>query len=268
MNLRELLVESVRLRCADVLDTKVERFIRPSEREQGVSSFSVAVLENGSIGVSYNLFHRDACELARFREWNLGRVVGRPSGEAARLFLSEDALEKTAGLAVLNALSQDYIRRNPGAYRLDFKTDIADLAGLDSSFTVGLVGYFTPMIPALTKHSGKVIVLEKDKGLLAGTYPFTMTDDPRALEGCDSVLITATTVLNDTLPGLLPFCKSSRMTAVMGPSAGFLPDALFELGVHAVGGTWIDDPKLFLDRFESGVKWGDSTRKFWFLQGS
>ena len=266
MNLRKALVGSIREKCAGKLHLKVDRFIKASQKETGVSSFSVVTLENGSIGISYNLFHRDPEGLRRYRRWDARQVVGRQSGEALDLFLSDDPFEKTAGLAVLNALSQDYVRRHPGEYRLDFETDAADLVGLDKAKTVGLVGYFTPMIKSLMERAREVVVLEKDQVLLAGSYPFTMTGDPRDLGRCGTVMITATTVLNDSLPGLLAYCTAADKVIVMGPSAGFLPDALFSLGVYAVGGAFIDDPALFLQRFESGIKWGDSARKMWFLR--
>ena len=263
MNLRKALMESVQNKCSGSLHIKVDRFIKANE-EESVSSFSVATLENGAIGISYNLFHRDPAGMERYRQWDLKSVVGKQAGDVMELFLSDNDLERTAGFAVLNALSQDYMKKNPGAYQLDFETDIIDLIKPCTKTTVGLVGFFTPMIDSLMKKVGEVVVLEKDESLLAGTYPFTMTGDPAQLGRCDKVLVTATTVLNDSLAGLIPFCTNADQVVVMGPSAGFLPDALFDLGVHVVGGTHIDDPERFLKRFEAGIKWGDATRKVWF----
>lgn len=121
------------------------------------------------------------------------------------------------------------------------------------------------MIARLQEKAGEVIVLEKSRDLLQDSYPFTMTDDPTALEQCDKILITATTVTNDSLPGLMPHWASADFVAIMGPTTGFLPDALFDLGIHAVGSSRIEKPKLFLQRFEKGIKWGDATRKVWAI---
>lgn len=266
MNLRKALIESIQKKCSDSLEVKVGRFIKAVEYEESVSSFSVVSLENGAIGISYNLFHRDPDGMERYRQWDVKSIVGRQSRDVIDWFLSDDPLERTAGLAVINALSQDYMRKNPGAYRLDFESDIIDLIKPGPSTTVGLVGYFSPMIGSLMEHVGEVVVLEREESLLAGTYPFTMTGDPAELRRCNKVLMTGTTVINDSLPTLIPFCSSADLVVVMGPSAGFLPDALFDLGVHVVGGTHIDDAELFLKRFESGIKWGDSTRKVWVLR--
>jgi len=266
MNLRKALVESVQKKCSGSLQKKVDRFIKAPQMEEKASPFSVVTLENGAIGISYNLFHRDSLELQRYKSWDEETVIGREAREVMELFLLDDDIKRTPGLAVLNALSQEYMREHPGSYHLDFETDIMDLMSPDKSTRVGLVGYFYPMINKLMSAVGELIVLEKSEALLAGSYPFTMTGDPAELERCDKVLMTATTVLNDTLAGLLPHCRNAGFVGVMGPTAGFLPDVLFDLGVHAVGSTWIDDPALFLERFTSGIKWGDSTRKIWNLR--
>ncbi|MEZ4483078.1 MAG: DUF364 domain-containing protein [Syntrophotaleaceae bacterium] len=136
---------------------------------------------------------------------------------------------------------------------------------LTRSTWIGLVGYFRPLLKRLQEKAGEVIVLEKSPDLLQGSYPFTMTDDPTALRQCDKVLITATTVTNDSLPGLMPQCAKASFVGVMGPTAGCLPDALFALGIHAVGYSRIENPDLFLRRFKNGLKWGDSTRKAWAM---
>lgn len=266
MNLRKALVESVRNKCSDSLHVRVDQFIKAPKLEDKASPFSVVVLENKAIGISYNLFHRDSLEMERYTRWDTHDVVGKEAGEVMKQFLSDDPMERTTGLAVLNAFSQEYMRKHPRLYHPDFEIGIMDLIKPDKSIRVGLVGYFHPMIDELMSRVEEVVVLEKEETLLAGSYPFTMTGDPADLERCDRVMMTATTVLNDTLAGLLPHCTNAGFIGIMGPTAGFLPDALFNLGVHAVGSTYIDDPELFLKRFTSGGKWGDSTRKVWILR--
>ena len=194
-------------------------------------------------------------------------LVGQQAAETVQWLLSDDFLKRTVGLAVLNALSQDFMNRHPEQYCIDDASDLFSLMGLTRSSRLGLVGYFRPMMEKLLQKAGEVIVLEKSPELLQGSYPFTMTGDPAALEQCDKVLITATTVTNDSLPDLMPHCANASFVAIMGPTAGFLPDALFELGIHAVGYSRIEDPELFLQRYSSGIKWGDATRKVWVMAG-
>ncbi|OEU61219.1 MAG: hypothetical protein BA870_00855 [Desulfuromonadales bacterium C00003094] len=265
MSLRKALVESVRSRCSESLQVKINTLLKPPALETKVSPFTVAALENGAIGISYNLFHGDDEAMTRYSQWPLEKLCGKTAGELMEWVLSDDLLERTVGLAALNALSQDFIINHPGSYRIDGNNDLFGLMALDKSSQVGLVGYFRPLLTRLQEKAGKVVVLEKSQDLLRGSYPFTMTDDPTALQQCDKVLITATTVTNDSLPSLMPQCANASFVGVMGPTAGFLPNALFELGIHAVGYSQIENPELFLQRFKQGIKWGDATRKVWIM---
>ncbi len=265
MLLRKALLESVRNKCSDILQIRVDTILKPPVLETKVSPFSVAIMENRAIGISYNLFHRDAEALERYRSWDMKDIIGKRADEIIDLLLSEDALERTVGLAVLNALSQDFINTHPEQYFIDADSNLFGLMNVNKSSTVGLVGYFRPMMEKLLNQAGKVIVLERSEVLLKESYPFTMTDDPTQLPHCDKVLITATTVLNDSLPDLMPHCANADFTTVMGPTAGFLPDALFDLGLHAVGFSRVENAELFLHNFSNGIKWEGATRKVWIM---
>lgn len=265
MSLRKTLIESVRSKCSGSLQTKVKDLLKPPVLDTKVSPFTVAALENGAIGISYNLFHGDEKAMARYRQWSLSPFCGKEAGEVMEWFLSDDLLRRTVGLAVLNALSQHFINNHPGHYRIDAGVDLFSLMELKKTSRVGLVGYFRPLLGRLQEKAGEVIVLEKSRELLQGSYPFTMTDDPAVLKQCDKVLITAATMTNDSLTDLMPQCVNAGFVGIMGPTAGCLPDALFDLGIHAVGYSRIENPGLFLQRFEKGVKWGDATRKVWAL---
>lgn len=263
MSLRKSLVESIQAKCHDFLQVKLKTLLKPPAIEAKVSPFTVAVLENGAIGMSYNLFHGDDEAMIRYRQWPLEKLNGKKAGELMEWVLSDDLLERTVGLAALNALSQDFISNHPQHYRIDAGSDLFNLMKLDKSSRIGLVGYFRPLLTRLQEKAGEVIVVEKSSELLKGSYPFTMTADPTALRQCDKVLITATTVTNDSLPELMPHCANASFIGIMGPTAGCLPDALFNLGIHAVGYSQVMNSEVFLQRFEQGIKWGDSTRKVW-----
>jgi uncharacterized protein (DUF4213/DUF364 family) len=265
MQLRKALIASVRKKCSDSLSVKVQRFVKTPVFDTKVPPFSAAILENGAVGFSYNLFHRDEEAMQRYQAWDTSEITDRTADEIMAWLLSDDALKKTAGLAVLNALSQDFLNKNPGAYRLDMESDLFSLMRLDKSSRVGVVGFFRPMMDKLVEKAGKVTVVELSGDLLEGTYPFTMTDSPEALRGCDKVLITATTVLNDTLLQVMPHCGDAAFVAMMGPTAGFLPDTVFDLGVDAIGFTRVKDLDLFLERFAGGGKWGEATSKIWAM---
>jgi uncharacterized protein (DUF4213/DUF364 family) len=269
MQLKKALIASVRNKCSENLSIKVQHFVKTPVRDTKyppkAPPFSVAILENGAVGFSYNLFYRDDEAMQRYLAWDTGEITNRPVNEIMPWLLSDDTLKKTAGLAVLNALSQDFLINNPGAYRLDTDSDLFDLLQLDKSTRLGVVGFFGPMMNMMMEKAGEVNVVELSGKLPEGSYPFTITDNPEALRGCDKVLITATSVLNDTLPHVMPHCADAAFVAMMGPTAGFLPDTVFDLGIDAIGFTRVTDLDLFLERFSSGGKWGEATSKIWAM---
>ncbi len=105
---------------------------------------------------------------------------------------------------------------------------------MERTSRVGLVGYFRPMMKKLISQADEVIVLEESEELHRGTYLFRMTGDPKELRHCDKVLISVTAVLKDSLPEMITYCSGANFVTVMGPTTGFLSEALFDLGIQSV----------------------------------
>jgi uncharacterized protein len=66
------------------------------------------------------------------------------------------------------------------------------------------------------------------------------------------VLITGTTLPNDTLEDLLALCRPEARVVVVGPTVGLLPDALLQRGVDVLGGVRVTAPDAFLDVLAEG----------------
>ena len=73
---------------------------------------------------------------------------------------------------------------------------------------------------------------------------------------------TSTLLLNDTLDRILAGCPGARWFAMIGPSAGCLPDGLFARGVTLVGGTWVRDREAFTAALVAGEPLGAHASKF------
>ncbi|MFO1363453.1 MAG: DUF364 domain-containing protein [Burkholderiales bacterium] len=65
-----------------------------------------------------------------------------------------------------------------------------------------------------------------------------------------------------TLDAVLAACRRARHFAIVGPTAGCLPDPLFARGVDSVGGRRVLDAAGFLRAFRSGEKWGSCAGKY------
>ncbi len=68
----------------------------------------------------------------------------------------------------------------------------------------------------------------------------------------DVVLITGTTLLNDTLENLLALCQPKARVVMVGPTVGLYPDAFLRRGVDVLGGLRVTAPDVFLDVLAEG----------------
>jgi uncharacterized protein (DUF4213/DUF364 family) len=68
----------------------------------------------------------------------------------------------------------------------------------------------------------------------------------------DILIITGTTLINDTLEGLLEQRKPGAQVIVVRPTASGLPDAFFRRGVNIVGGVMMTEPDGVLDLIAEG----------------
>ena len=92
-------------------------------------------------------------------------------------------------------------------------------------------------------------ILEMDPATLKEEKPY-FAEASRAGEfvpDADLLVITGTTVINDTLAGLLEMAKPGAQIIVTGPTASMLPDAFFSRGVTTLGGIIVTKPDELLD---------------------
>jgi uncharacterized protein (DUF4213/DUF364 family) len=98
-------------------------------------------------------------------------------------------------------------------------------------------------------------VLEMDPATLkADELPYFRPAEDAAgvVPGADVVLITGTTLLNDTLENLLALCRPSARVVMVGPTVGLLPDPFLRRGVDVLGSVRVTDPDAFLDVLAEG----------------
>ena len=105
-------------------------------------------------------------------------------------------------------------------------------------------------------------VIEKDSKFLQRSGPFEVTDQTDRLRDCDRVLITGSTLINDTLDDVLSYCDPKARVALVGPSASCLPDPIFDRGVDVVGSTMVCDLPRLEALLEAGQPWAEGTAKY------
>lgn len=218
--------------------------------------FCALELDDGSQGLSYVLLDDT---LARMREGGGLALAGADALELARAYVSGSGIQRTLGFAAANALTRCFFDR--AGYQPDTSAD--SIGGLDPQpgERIGMIGLFTPLLGRILKSGAQLTVVELKAELAGDKEGYRVTLDPAELVGCGKVLSTSTLLLNDTLDYMLGFCRDARWFAMIGPSAGCLPDALFARGVTLVGGTWVHDRAGFVDALRSGRERGEFARK-------
>jgi uncharacterized protein (DUF4213/DUF364 family) len=220
--------------------------------------FCALELEDGSIGLSYVLLD-DTLERLLDGAESLG-LRGADALALARRYVDDSGIWKTLGFAAANALTRCLYGR--AGFRPDASADSIGHLQPQPGERIGMIGMFTPLLRRITASGARLTIIEL-KPELAGEHDgYRVTLDAEELSGCSKVVSTSTLLLNDTLDRMLAYCRNARWFAMIGPSAGCLPDALFARGVTLLGGTWIKDRDGFTAALRRGVSLSDYASKF------
>ena len=222
--------------------------------------FMAIALEGGAGGLSYVLIpdSRAADYTALMPE----TFVGRRPERYVEAFGGNDPLQNMLGLAAINAICQQVMRLtgvSPGS-----ATDSLGLMQIGAGDRVGMVGFFPPLLKYFRDTDAELVIVEKNPQLIERYPKLHVTLDVKALNSCNKVLCTGTTVQNNTLEEVLLHCSAAEHISVLGPTAGYFPDPLFAHGVHVLGGRLVNDGLLLLELIAQRKPWGVATRKLCF----
>lgn len=221
------------------------------------AEFCAIELDSGAIGLSYVLLGDTLAQLSGPASTH--GVVGADALALAAQWRDGQGPVRALGFAAVNALSRHLLDR-AGLQPPDAADSIGGLAPRAGEH-IGMVGHFPPLVKRVTACGARLTVLELRADLAGDRDGYTVTLEPSALLDCEKVLITSTVLLNDTLDDVLSHCRNALAIAMIGPSAGCLPDALFRRGVTAFGGSWVTDPAAFGAALRAGTPWSVHARK-------
>ena len=160
-------------------------------------------------------------------------LTGMPLRELAQAAKSWNLREASFGMAAVNAYYNTPERlERLGAYE---PVENYCTAGLDlRGQTIGVVGHLK-LTPDIRREAEQIWTLERDPK--PGDYPDSACDE--LLPRCDTVIITASTLLNKTLPHLLELCRDAY-TILVGPSCPMCPE-LLKHGIQRLAGLVVTD---------------------------
>lgn len=179
------------------------------------------------------------------------KLGGLPARAYIEYVFGDNILKKTLGIATLNALSAACWERMPNkGYSLMMNIDAFDAAKIRPGEKAVVVGALVPVIRQLLQKEIDFKILELDPATLKPQeleHYAPAADAHLYVPDADLLVITGTTLINDTLPGLLELAKPGARIIVTGPTASMLPDAFFSRGVTALGSILVTRPDELLD---------------------
>jgi uncharacterized protein (DUF4213/DUF364 family) len=185
-----------------------------------------------------------------------GKLRGRRAADLAREALSGHGIRRTVGIATVNALADHCWQRRPHPdVDLRHDVDAFDATDIRHGDKVVVVGAFVPFLKELKRRGQDFLVLEQDPATLkADELPFFRPAERAAeiLPDADVLLITGSTLVNNTLEHLLALSRPDARVTVVGPTVGMLPDAFLARGADVLGCVRITEPDAFLELLAEG----------------
>jgi uncharacterized protein len=185
-----------------------------------------------------------------------GKLRARPALDLASEGLGENSIRRAVGIATMNALADTCWRRRPHPEtELRLGIDAFDATDIYPQDKVVVIGAFVPFLRELKRRHQPFLVLEQDPATLkADELPFFRPAEQAAtvVPEADVLLITGTTLLNDTLEDLLALAKPTARVTMVGPTVSFLPDPLLRRGADILGTVRITVPDEFLEVLAEG----------------
>jgi len=204
--------------------------------------YTAVLLNDGHLGLAYTFHSHNVPPCITSLE--AGTINGKNAIDVIHYALSDNLLESSAGIATTNAIVNQQIDNA-------IEGDILDVICLKNSDTVGMVGFFGPLIDPLKKLVKKLYIFEERHTTnLPDVYPSEKT--PEILPACDIIIISATTLINKTIEPLLYLSKDARETIILGATTPFLPHIFTTRGVTMLSGIRVLDEKRVLQIVSEG----------------
>ncbi|TFG05572.1 MAG: hypothetical protein EU536_01660 [Promethearchaeota archaeon] len=208
--------------------------------------FTGTLLDDGSCGLCFSFFNPDPIEACASIRESTSLYDLKIENMLQLLHVKSLNLERIIAVSVLNALSQSILKQKPGSYAITFDTDPIDQLSIhsaDSVVMIGAIGGIFNKLRSITKNL--VLIDEGLQNIISPTIKHLDTTE-NYLDRATIVIITGSSFANYTLEPLIHWASNAREIVVVGPTAGFLPDPLFDRGVTVVSGMRVLEPTPLL----------------------
>ena len=204
-------------------------------------SYTAVTTSDGAIGIAATGVTADGCCTGNR---DMADFEGRSGSDLLQLIMNSDRLARTMALALINALNHRQtlaLPEDPGNALL------VDHFGIRSGARVAMVGYFPPLVHLFEKAGVLLSVIDDAKGLGDKQTFYDRLDG-----WADVLLITATSIINNSTETILSHAGPDLKTVLLGPSTPLIPEAFAHLPIHMLAGTAITDGERALKIIRHG----------------
>ncbi|MGD8760715.1 MAG: DUF364 domain-containing protein [Desulfobacteraceae bacterium] len=204
--------------------------------------YTAVTTSDGGMGLGYTYFKdKTSCVL-------LNKTVdyeGRPASELLESIKSENTIERSMALALVNALNYNQVLKLPE----DKKNQILfDEFKIGKGTRVAMVGYFGPLVDRLQQRNTKLEILDESRKLGQEDKFYKKLGN-----WADVLFLTSTSILNNTTEEILGYAHKKVKTVMLGPSTPMIGEAFSHLPVHMLAGTVPIDKAKILKAIRHGM---------------
>lgn len=172
-----------------------------------------------------------------------GTLAGLSASQLLKFLVDgRNPLEKALGLATANAILRP-------CSCADEEVEAIEAMNLTGQDTVAMVGFFGPLVGRIKETGATLSIVEKNPRRPG------ITDAARQkeiLSGATVAIVTATSILNDTIEDILQYLDSAREVSILGPSTPLYPEAFRNTPVTHLGGSESLDNKKIMQIISEG----------------
>jgi uncharacterized protein (DUF4213/DUF364 family) len=188
--------------------------------------YTAVTTSDGGIGLAYTYHQpkRPAAIPSNYIDYE-----GRPAMTLLEKIKSDEPLERSQALALINALNYGQALRLPEDpnNRILYKT-----FGLQAGCKVAMVGYFGPLVTYLKKQKAALEIIDLGLGLGDKTQFYKKLN-----AWADVLVLTATSLLNSTTEEIVGHAHHTVKIVMLGPSTPMVADAFRHLPIQMFAGT-------------------------------
>ena len=243
--------------------------------------YTGVLLSDGSSGICFtpikSIPESVCCPSSARAMPRAGKLRGMKVTDIFQYLTQPAPIKRAIAIATLNALSDGIWQNNPdegaGKYRIEEGDDMFSIVDIQSIKKAVVVGALIPVIKSFKEKQIPYRIAELDiRTLKEEELPFFVSQEdlPGELASADMVIISGTTLLNDTLESILFACSPGANIMLIGPTATMLPESFFSRKVTVLAGNRVVAPDKILDVLIEGGSgyhfYGDSSRKVMIIK--